>query len=105
MVKARGQRPSPLAVAFVVPNVRVHLSAFDAMTLRSWHIIFLLCSPHVSGMEGRTPQPYPPTPPDALYRCGLFSFGHSSSPYGNHLARRYFLPVDCFVASVGDHLF
>ena len=64
------------------------------MTLRSWHIIFPVGAllPHVSGMEGRTPQPYPPHPVRCpVYRCGavLVRLSHPQL-YGNHLARRLF---------------
>ena len=75
------------------------------MTLRSWHIIFLLILSFLMypAWKGERRSRTRPTLFDALcIAAGLFSFGYLIINYTEITLRGgYFLPVDYFVASVG----
>ena len=97
---------SALAVVFSLFQMYAStFSAFDAMTLRSWHIIFLLVLSFLMypAWKGERRSRTRPTLFDALcIAAGLFSFGYLILNYTEITLRGgYFLPVDYFVASVG----
>ena len=97
---------SALAVIFSLFQMYAStFSAFDAMTLRSWHIIFLLMLSFLMypAWKGERRSRTRPTLFDALcIAAGLFSFGYLIINYTEITLRGgYFLPVDYFVASVG----
>ena len=97
---------SMLAVAFSLFQIYAStFSAFDAMTLRSWHIIFLLVLSFLMypAWKGERRNRTRPTPFDALcIAAGLFSFGYLIVNYTEITLRGgYFLPADYLVASVG----
>ena len=75
------------------------------MTLRSWHIIFLLVLSFLMypAWKGERRSRTRPTLFDALcIAAGLVSFGYLILNYTEITLRGgYFLPVDYFVASVG----
>ena len=97
---------SALAVVFSLFQMYAStFSAFDAMTLRSWHIIFLLVLSFLMypAWKGERRSRTRPTLFDALcIAAGLFSFGYLILNYTEITLRGgYFLPVDYFMASVG----
>lgn len=111
--RIRHYRNGPWATIIAVLSVVFSLfqiyastfSVFDAMTLRSWHIIFLLTLSFLlyPAWRGERRTRKRPTPFDTLcIAAGLLSFGYLVLNYTEITLRGgYFLPTDYVVASVG----
>lgn len=101
-----GRAVSALLILFSIFQMYASLTGtFDAITLRSWHIMFLLVLsfllyPALKREKGDRPRP---TLFDgACIVAGLFAFGFLVMNYTEITLRGgYFLPIDYMVASVG----